>query len=228
MTAGGKQNPGPLMLLADSQLLLIPERGDALQCQLRQDAAVGDGFAVYVGAANGCEAAFYDMACDAMAMMGINRTLFLKRDLVELGDCAAQIPALILLSGGDPVLGWQVLGQNPVRDWLLRCHHAGSVLVGISAGALHLTSALTARGGRPARVPFLDLYPAVTLVHEEQSGWPGEAAYLGLDQDDHYGCFKIPLGSGVRIAGGGNESRQLQGFGRARPTLLRGREHQVL
>ena len=55
--------------------------------------------------------------------------------------------ALVLLAGGDVAAGWQFLGRPRVRHWLTRCHaRADSLMIGISAGAIHL-----GRGVNPGR-----------------------------------------------------------------------------
>ena len=224
------RQPGPLVLLADSQLLFASDHGQWLQQALKQQvnsagSDSGEGpFAVYLGASNGNEPAFYQMACDALAPLGIERTLFLKQSVAELGEQARQIPAIILLAGGDPASGWQVIGQDPVRNWLLACRQQGSLLLGISAGAIHLTSGVTEvaekAAGKAALIPFLDLYPVVTLVHEEQENWPGYALYQSCRQEnagEHRGCLKIPFGSGVWI-----DKDQAMGFGRQKSELIGG------
>ena len=213
--------PGPLVLLADSQLLFTPEQGRRLLQRLREQISnsANNGFAVYIGASNNNEPAFYEMACQALAPLGVTRTLFLRESVADLGERAALVPAVILLAGGDPAAGWQLIGREPVRNWLLGCRQQGSLLLGISAGAIHLTSGITGVGEKAAPVPFLDLYPVVTLVHEEQDNWPGYICYQeycrAAAPGKQRGCLKIPFGAGVWI-----EQDLVTGFGRRHPELI--------
>ncbi|MDX1692664.1 MAG: hypothetical protein R3208_02795 [Ketobacteraceae bacterium] len=209
---------GPLVLLADSQLLFARQAGDLLQQRLRAHIAqwTQPPWAVYIGASNGCDPGFYDMACDALKPLGIEQVWFLRQSLADLEPMPAGPPAVILLAGGDPETGWQVIGEPAVRDWLLRSRQQGSLLLGISAGALHLTSGIVSGGGQARRKVFLDLYPAVTLVHEEQDHWPGYAAWQQCDPGPAIACLKIPFGAGVWI-----DRNRMETFGRQKARLMR-------
>lgn len=194
---------GPLVMLADSQLLFAGEQGAWLKAKIRRHlqrhkARYGQACSVYVGAANRNEPAFFELAESALREMGSTQCVFLKRHLDELGQWRNQAPAVILLAGGDPRLGWQTLGQPEWVSWLHNCWYRGTLLIGISAGAIHLTSGMDTDNDQPRR--FLDLFPAVTLVHEEQDDWPSERRFRrALGPQHHQACLKIPMASGIWV-----------------------------
>ena len=194
------ESAGPVVLLADSQLLFAKESNDWFRQRLSAHVSSTPSFAVYIGAANQNEQAFYEMGCDGLKEFGIDQTLFLKAHLNDLGELQHQTPSVILLAGGDVALGWEFLKQKEIANWVLGCHQKGSLLLGISAGAIHLTNGLSADTGSH-QIPFYNLFAAVTLVHEENENWPSERLYCCINQES-IGCLKIPFGGGCWIQRG--------------------------
>lgn len=197
---------GPVVLLADSQLLFNHARAVVFHQQLRrflkgqEQGRSAGAYCVYVGAANNNRPEFFAMAEQALSGLGFPRCEFLKAGLTDL-KTPQQTPALILLAGGDPLLGWQTLEQPELQAWLVEQWHKGALLLGISAGAMHLTSAVLAEGGKPYRQSFMELYPLVTFVHEEAEDWPSYQAFQALGDSQQRSCLKIPFGSGCWIQG---------------------------
>lgn len=216
------QAPGPIVMLADSQLLFAKQGNDWFQQKVAGQVSERPDFGVYIGASNHNEPAFYEMASEAMKDFGVQQTLFLRTGLEDLAQYRDRIPSIILLSGGDVAAGWALLKQPSIARWLVSCFQQGSLLLGISAGAIHLTNGLP-EGELPASVAFFNLFNSVTLAHEEADNWPGEQRYLqGYDQqllDHDLHCLKIPFGGGVWIQEGAAAL-----FGKRRPELTLGRQ----
>ncbi|MCG8670052.1 MAG: Type 1 glutamine amidotransferase-like domain-containing protein, partial [Pseudomonadales bacterium] len=195
---------------ADSQLLFSRKNNDWFLDRLQSFTNQQSSFAVYIGAANGNEPAFYEMAQEAFSSLGIAESVFLKSGLEDLQKHQNKIPSVILLSGGDVQQGWQLLSQPDIRNWLLNCYHRGCLLLGISAGAIHLTNALDIDSNI---TPLLNLLPVIPLAHEENEDWPGETRYLtalelkgealSLETGEPLFCLKLPFGSGVWVNSSG-------------------------
>lgn len=182
---------GALILLADSQLLFARARTAAFRAQLRAQlrAAVAAKQGVYIGASNGDETAYYELAHAALTAMGA--TLAWQR---------AGEPALsphydfYLLAGGDVAQGWRYLSQPPVRAALEQAHDQGALMIGVSAGAMHLASALA--DDRPVCERFLGFHDAAVAVHEEHAHWPTHQRWMRMN-DERPALLGIPMGSAV-------------------------------
>jgi hypothetical protein len=65
--------------------------------------------------------------------------------------------------------GWAYLNQNPVRKWLALRRLDAAALLGVSAGAIHLSAGVDESG---TFRHYLDWLPWPVAVHEESLGWP--------------------------------------------------------
>lgn len=192
---------GPIVLLADSQLLFSAENNRWFFETIKSKLVGEDSFAVYVGASNGNEPVFFQMAQDALEGFGISSTLFLKQGLEDLGEYSDKVPSVILLAGGDVALGWQLLRQPSISAWIDRCYRAGTLLMGISAGAIHLTHGVFAEQGKATLFSGYGYLPLVTMVHEEADHWPSEKLLRDVPKVKAPGTLwmgvKIPFGGGI-------------------------------
>jgi cyanophycinase len=66
---------------------------------------------------------------------------------------------LVVLAGGDAERAWRIFEQTGIREALLARYAAGAVLLGVSAGAMHLGW------------DHLNLVPALVGAHEEGEDW---------------------------------------------------------
>jgi cyanophycinase-like exopeptidase len=80
---------------------------------------------------------------------------------------------IILLAGGDVAAGWNLFNQRGIKELIIRRYYEGTILIGISAGAVQL-----GLGGLIDRVPqpeeWLDTFKLVPFVidaHDEKQGW---------------------------------------------------------
>ena len=84
-----------------------------------------------------------------------------------------------------------MIGEKQVRGWLQRCHELPcSLMIGVSAGAIHLANGIDPDRPELGCQPFLNWFPHCIAVHEEHQGWPSLVKQRGLG---------IPLGGGVWV-----------------------------
>lgn len=157
-------------MLADSQLLFREQSAPQLHRLIHQrfPAAVE---AAYIGAANGNDVAFYELACQAMdTVTGCkNNTRF----VADVADLPQDPCPLIMLAGGSVALGWDFISEPSVRGWLQRCQRLpNSLIIGVSAGAIHMAGGLDPEQPEQGRKTFLDWLPFDVAVHEERQDWP--------------------------------------------------------
>lgn len=161
--------PRPLFLLADSSLL-FRRGGDVLRSLLGASPLR----AAYLGASNGDEPAFYEIFVGAMEGAGITDCRMIPsrpsdEDLAWLASAH-----VILLAGGDPLLGWEAFQRNGVEPLLRQRYREGAVLIGISAGAMQLGTRAWRENPPPGALelfPVLGLAPFIVGVHEAPD-WP--------------------------------------------------------
>ena len=195
-----------LLLLADSQLLFRPERLP----QVAKHFAGRVVQAAYVGASNGNQPAFYELACAALeTLLGQPVPCTFVR---TAGDLPEQPVNLLVLAGGSVSLGWAFLQQPALRSWLDGILNDPQALaIGVSAGAIHL-----ARGCDPEQCDpeqpgplaqsYLDAFPHFIAVHEEQQHWPSRQVWQAGGCAGEF--VAIPLGGGLWCQG---ETRQAMG-----------------
>jgi peptidase E len=165
--------PKPLFLLADSSLLFWRKGDkpflDCLHTLMRADAGAAPLQAAYLGASNGDEPAFYELFVGAMELAGISHCRMIPsrpsdEDLAWLARAH-----VILLAGGDPLLGWETFQRNGVESLLRERYQKGAILMGISAGAMQLGARAWSEHPPPGELslfPVLGLAPFVVGVHE--------------------------------------------------------------
>jgi cyanophycinase-like exopeptidase len=127
------------MLLADSQLLfpmvrdrpLLEAALDGLRPATRLSAA-------YIGASNGDRPEFYEIFEAAMNAIEITGRRMIRSSFGPADRAFLERAQLIFLAGCDVRLGWRTFEKSGMRDVILTRYAQGSVLVGISAGAVQL------------------------------------------------------------------------------------------
>lgn len=190
---------GALLLLADSQLLFRQDKAPELHCRMKERFPNGIEVA-YLGASNDHDPEFYELACAGIcALIGqecVVHPVCSERDLPQ--PCP-----VVVLAGGSVAKGWEMLRRAPVQTWLQRCRGLeGSVIIGVSAGAMHLASGFDPEQPQHGLQTFLNWFPHPVAVHEEESGWPSLQGPAGIG---------IPMGAGLWVEG--NEKTQWQKLG---------------
>ena len=187
----------PLYLLADSQLLFWHARGQRLLQSLSAWLPHPAPRADYIGAANGDHPAFFALFAAAMAGIGIAECSMIRSSFPAEDHARLANADLMLLAGGDVERGWQRLQAVGLPACLRRRYAHSALLIGISAGAVHLGRG-TLSGGEsaPRFIEALQLVPLVIGVHEEPEGWePLRRAVRWLGGDAR--GVGIPTGGGA-------------------------------
>jgi hypothetical protein len=188
--------PKPLFLLADSSLLYWREGGTLFLDRLRALTGPGPVQAAYLGASNGDEPAFFDIFTGAMAGVGITACRMIpSRPTAEDRDWLARAH-IILLAGGDPLLGWRTFQENGLAHVLRERYFGGAVLMGISAGAMHLAAQAWSES-EPGLFPTLGLAPFLVGVHEP-ADWPSLKSAVRAAGPETLG-IGIPWGGGALL-----------------------------
>lgn len=164
--------PQPIFLLADSQLLFWQSGGMLWLEQLRRrlrPTTTQPPTAAYIGASNGDLPVFYELFVSAMAGIQIRDCRHIPAQPTAADRAYLAQADLILLAGGDPWRGWAAMQTNELSAGLGMCYRRGTVLVGISAGAMHLGQLAWPEQGSPTprSVATLGLVPYIVSAHAE-------------------------------------------------------------
>jgi peptidase E len=127
----------PLFLLADSQLLFQSGK-QSLPRRVRAEIPKDEVKAAYIGASNNDQPEFYEIFTAAMERMEITACRMVPAQPSPEDRTFLEAASLVLLAGGDAELGWTVFEQNGINQILARKRYDGSILIGISAGAIQL------------------------------------------------------------------------------------------
>lgn len=175
----------PLYLLADSQLLFAGAGGRSILDRARRHLPPSPR-AAYLGASNGDDPAFYDLFAAAMDCACITERRLVS-SLYGDDDRAWLAGAhLVVLSGGDVERGWRIFEQSGIREALHERYAAGAVLLGVSAGAVHLGW------------DYLQLVPARIGAHAEADGWSDLRRRTAASKEPVRG-LGIPTGGGLVV-----------------------------
>lgn len=190
----------PIVCLADSQLLFwrnSDEDGPWL-ASIGRLLPGGSPKAAYLGASNGDDPAFYSIFSAAMESIGVEDHQMIRSTFPDEDRAYLEQADLILLAGGDPIRGWRVFEQSGIRDVISRRYFEGTLLMGVSAGAVQLGWAATSEddsGAEEVELTFR-LVPAILGAHEEADDWRGLQRVLRASKLSVRG-LGIPSGGGL-------------------------------
>jgi len=192
----------PLYLLADSQLLFWKRHGrlllEAALDGLAPDAPLS---AAYIGASNGDRPEFYEIFKAAMDAVGITDRRMIDSSFDGADRAFLDGTQLIVLAGGDVRLGWTTFERTGMKEVVLRQYAEGTVLVGISAGAIQLGRYGIGEAPESVGADVFDafnLVPMVIDVHDERNQWVRLSRTIRLLNGAATG-LGIPSGSGVIV-----------------------------
>jgi len=186
----------PLYLLADSQLLFSRADDNNLSGAIRARLRSSDSKAAYVGASNHDRKEFYDLFVAAMQMMGVSHCHMVPSELGDEDRVFLEKSDLILLAGGDVEHGWQVFERSGMKDVILKKRYDGSVIVGISAGAVQLGLGALTDAEQPKKVDMFGFAPFYVGAHEANDEWWNLRALVTLSQSRTRGVG-VPMGGGA-------------------------------
>jgi len=186
----------PLYLLADSQLLFLRDSGSGLPDGIRENLRSSHPKAAYIGASNHDRVEFYDLFVSAMDIMGISACRMVPSQPSQEDRLFLEEADLILLAGGDVEHGWQIFERNGLKDVLLRKRYDGSILIGVSAGAVQLGLGALTNAPQPKKLDLFGFVPFFVGAHEENEEWWNLRALVNLSQSNARG-IGIPMGGGA-------------------------------
>lgn len=186
----------PLYLLADSQLLFSQADHNAVTSGIRENLSSSHPKAAYIGASNHDRAEFYDLFVAAMEPMGVSNCRMVPTQMADEDRLFLDEANLILLAGGDVEHGWRVFERNGLKDLILKRRYDGSVLVGISAGAVQLGLGTLTEASQPKKLDTFGFAPFYVGAHEENDEWWNLRALVNLSQPGVRG-LGIPMGGGA-------------------------------
>lgn len=188
----------PLVLLADSSLLFA--KGDAafLGTLLEEEFGGAQLRAAYIGAANGDIPAYFEIFVAAMASVGIAQVHQVSSSFPQASREWLTQADVILLAGGDVALGWEVFATTGMLEVLQERFLGGAMLMGVSAGAIHLSR----KGWRPGAEEGTELFdtlgylPYLVDCHDEANAWEGLKHRVKHEKAGIPG-LGLPFGSGL-------------------------------
>lgn len=186
----------PLYLLADSQLFFWKSGGDSLAERIRADLDSANPKAAYIGASNGDQPEFYSLFEAAMESMEISDCRMVPSQPSREDMLFLENADLIVLSGGDVELGWQVFEQNGLKELLPRKRFDGAILMGVSAGAVQFGLGCLSNSSQPKQIDMFRFAPFYIGAHDEGNDWWDLRALVNLSQADAR-AIGLPAGGGA-------------------------------
>ena len=185
----------PLFLLADSQLLF--QSGEqSLPQRVRAELPGDEVKAAYIGASNKDQPQFYEIFTAAMERIGITACRMVPAQPSPEDRAFLEAAGLVLLAGGDAELGWAAFEQNGINQTLARKRYDGSILIGVSAGAIQLGLGALSSAPLPKKIDMFRFAPFYLDAHDEKNEWWDLRAIVNLSSAGTRGVG-IPAGGGA-------------------------------
>lgn len=186
----------PIFLFSDSQLLFhTNEDGKGVLAEVTEDLEAPK--AAYIGASNGDDPMFFSIFEAAMDHLGITDRRMIYSAYDEEDQKYLQEADLILLAGGDVALGWESIKE--MQQDIIQRYYAGTVLCGVSAGAIHLGlggSKKEMPEGHDDLIDTFKLIPFYMDAHDEDNGWE-RLKTIVAHTDANLKGLGIPKGGGL-------------------------------
>lgn len=190
-----------LYLLADSQLLFWKRRGRLLLEEAVDEIRTTPVRAAYIGASNGDRPEYYDIFEAAVDAVGITDRRMIDSSFSPDDRAFLESADLIVLAGGDVRLGWNTFERTGMKDVILSRYAEGTMLVGVSAGAVQLgLYGVVEKLDSPA-TELLDVFKLVPLIidtHDERAEWTRLSEAIHSIEGTVTG-LGIPSGGGVIV-----------------------------
>lgn len=187
----------PLFLLADSQAL-FPARADVLLPALQDSLRVAERSvtkAAYIGASNGDAPEFYELFVAAMNCINLHESRSIRSGFGDEDRAFLGSADLLLLAGGDPDLGWEIMKSTGMDAVITDRYYSGAVVMGVSAGAMQL--GMGWRGaGDAGFCEGLQLVPYYIGAHGEREDWR-ELRALVNGREEYAKGFGISTGGAL-------------------------------
>jgi cyanophycinase len=188
----------PIYLFADSQLLFWKDEGQLFMDSVRSLIQTESPKAAYIGASNGDNPDYYSIFEAAMENIGISDCRMISSRLSSDDQAFLNEADIILLAGGDVERGWNTFQENGLNETITRRYYEGSLLIGISAGAVQLGLLGWPENNEAAGSVFytFKLVPWIIGAHEEDEGWESLKKAVQFMGESMKG-IGIPKGGGL-------------------------------
>ena len=185
----------PICLFADSSLLFWRDEGRLFLDSIMGRIERPNPRAAYIGAANGDQPEFYNIFEAAMDAVGIAERRMIHSSFPPADQRWLTEADLILLAGGDFERGWRAMTETGMNEFIAGRYVEGAILMGVSAGAMHLGLAGWAEGEPDSLIESLGLAPFIVSAHDEKNDW--EELKLAVRQMEG-----VAVGLGIPSGGG--------------------------
>ena len=188
----------PIYLFADSQVLFWADEGDPYMASVRARIQRESPKAAYIGASNGDDPEFYSIFEAAMENIAITDCRMIASHLSDGDHSFLNEADVILLAGGDVERGWNAFQKNGLDKTIVRRYYEGSLLIGVSAGAVQLGLLGWPASEESAGSLFFTykLVPWIIGAHEEDQGWKSLRKAIEFMGESTKG-IGIPKGGGM-------------------------------
>ena len=159
----------PLYMLADSQLLFWKDGSHLFLGRIREQLDSLSPKAAYIGASNGDSPEFYSLFQAAMSGIDVPLCRMIPSSPSEEDRKFLASADLVLLAGGDVAEGWNVFEKNGMKEMIAQKRYDGSVLVGVSAGAVQLGLATLLESTTMTKRLLFQFTPFHVEAHDEQN-----------------------------------------------------------
>lgn len=164
----------PLVLAADSRALFSAPKGfwSGLVDRIEGKEEGEIVRMVYVGVSNGDEPVFYELARDWFMGLGLKEGVFVSHVKAEYSSShreSLRNAHVVLLSGGDVDVGWEGMKRMMMDSDISEAFYAGALVIGVSAGAMHMGLGWRSKEGECA--PGMSLAPFYVSAHDERTDW---------------------------------------------------------
>jgi len=182
-----QQQLNPVYLFADSQPLF------ETSIKFLSNSTAQNASAAYIGFSNKNEPVFYEIFLAIMNNQGITNCMQISSNFSDTEKEFLENSNLILLAGGDTKLGWKILQETACDKILQKKYSEGSILIGVSAGAIQLGLGFMANN---VKIEALQIIPMYIDVHDEQNNW-NDLKLAVLKYTPALGGLGIPLHGGL-------------------------------
>lgn len=182
--------------MADSQLLFSRDSsGQYFLESVTGDIGKANIKAAYIGWSNGDLPEFYELFKEGMKNLRITDCQMISSGFTATDRKNLQEADLILLAGGDVKAGWKRLSETGAIEIIKEKYVAGSVLIGISAGAIQLglQMPVTANDPSVSGMEMMKFVPFIIDAHDEEHQWHTLQNTVRMSGRKGIG---IPFGSG--------------------------------
>lgn len=186
----------PMYLLADSQILFWRDGSQLFIEKIRQQMDSPAPSAAYIGASNGDNPEFFQLFQVAMEAIGLNSCRMIPSSPSEEDLKFLTAADLVLLAGGDVQRGWNIFQERGIKDLIVQKRYDGTVLVGISAGAVQLGLGTLLESATMKKLSLFQFAPFYVGAHDEGNEWWDLRALVNLAGDGARG-IGIPAGGGL-------------------------------